>query len=379
MLFKSVVGQSEVKARLIQSVKENRVSHAQLFLGPEGSGNLALALAYAQYLCCEKKSDADSCGTCTSCIKYSKLVHPDLHFSYPVANTKEITTKAKSIDFIKHWRAAVLENPYLNLNDWYGFIGIENKQALITVEDASEIIRKLSFKSFESEYKIMIIWMPEKLRMEAANTLLKILEEPPAKTLFILVAEHQDQLIRTILSRTQIVKIPKLSDEALLQELTGHFDSSREEIKRIVHLSNGNYTEALHLIKKENSDNLFELFQQWMRLCYKRDHRGLLLWGEGMSKIGREKQKSFLGYALHIIRECLMLNYAAPELVFMDGEDLSFANKFKAFIHYNNGRLLSDKLNEAHYHIERNANPKILFMDLSLRISSLLQIKAGHV
>jgi DNA polymerase-3 subunit delta' len=376
MLFKSIIGQAHVKARLIQSVQENRVSHAQLFLGPEGSGNLALAIAYAQYLSCEKKQDDDSCGTCSSCIKYSKLVHPDLHFSYPVANTKEISSKAKSIDFIKNWRAAVLEMPYLNLNEWYEYIGIENKQALISVEDATEIIRKLNFKSFESEYKVMIIWMPEKLRTEAANTLLKILEEPPAKTLFILVAENHDQLIKTILSRTQIVKIPRLSDADLVQYLSAHFDNSSNDIKRIVHLCNGNCNEALHMVQKEQSNNLFELFQQWMRLCYKRDHRGLLLWGEGMSKTGREKQKSFLSYSLHIIRECLVLNYAAAELVFMDGEDLSFAHKFKAFIHFNNGQELSDKLNEAHFHIERNANPKILFMDLSLGISSLLQIKA---
>lgn len=375
MLFLEIAGQSAVKERLIQSVKENRVSHAQLFLGPEGSGNLALAIAYAQYLCCEQKLANDSCGQCSSCIKYSKLIHPDLHFVYPVANTKEVSAKAKSIDFIKYWRSAIEESPYLNLNQWYEHIGIENKQALISVEDASEIIRKLSFKSFESEYKVMIIWMPEKLRTEAANSLLKILEEPPVKTLFLLVAENQDQLIRTILSRTQIIKVGKLSDADLLQEINNRFEVSGEEAKRIVHLTNGNYTEALMMLQKNQSNDLFELFQQWMRLCYKRDYKGLINWGEVVSKIGREKQKNFIGYSLHIVRECLMLNYADASLVRMDGEDLSFAEKFKAFIHYNNSYLITERLNEAFFHIERNANPKILFLDLSLNISKLLQIK----
>ncbi len=375
MLFAEIAGQLAVKERLIQSVKENRVSHAQLFLGPEGSGNLALAIAYAQYLCCEQKQANDSCGQCSSCIKYSKLIHPDLHFVYPVANTKEVPTKAKSIDFIKIWRTAIAESSYLNLNQWYEYIGIENKQAIISVEDASEIIRKLSFKSFESEYKVMIIWMPEKLNQSAANSLLKILEEPPVKTLFLLVAENQDQLIRTVLSRTQIIKVGKLSDADLLQEINTHFEIPTEEAKRIVYLVNGNYTGALTLLQKDHSNDLFELFQQWMRLCYKRDYKSLINWGDGVSKIGREKQKNFIRYSLHIVRECLMLNYADAALVRMDGEDLSFAEKFKTFIHYTNSYQITERLNEAFFHIERNANPKILFLDLSIRISHLLQVK----
>ncbi|MFH1321736.1 MAG: hypothetical protein ABII90_13940 [Bacteroidota bacterium] len=229
MLFKEVIGQQSTKEQLIQTVKDNRISHAQLFLGPEGSGNLPMAIAYAQYISCEKRGDEDSCGICPSCYKYNKLAHPDLHFIYPVATTKEVPKDPTSAKFSDKWRQAISENPYLNLNQWYNQIDIANKQGIINAEDCNEIIKKLSLKTYESEFKVMIIWKPERLYHAAAPKLLKILEEPPQKTLFLLVAENQDQIIKTILSRTQLVKFRKIYDQDLQREMTTKFSLSEEE------------------------------------------------------------------------------------------------------------------------------------------------------
>jgi len=374
MLFKEIIGQHSVKQRLIQTVKDNRISHAQLFLGPEGSGNLPLAIAYAQYISCENKGERDSCGVCPSCVKYNKLAHPDLHLIYPVATTKEVDKNPISAKFIDNWRLAISENPYLNLNQWYEKIGIENKQGLINVEDCNEIIKKLGLKTYEAEFKVMIIWKPERLFHAAAPKLLKILEEPPQKTLFLLVAENQDQIIKTILSRTQLVKISKISDEELHKEIVEKYGLSGEEAAKVVHLADGNYSEALRLIKNDENEHFNTLmFPRWMRICFKRDVLEIMDWVEDISKIGRERQKNFIAYGLRIVRESLMLNYGDVGLVRLNGEELSFTNKFAPFINSSNAFQISDELNKAHLHIERNANPKILFLDLSLRFYEMLR------
>lgn len=254
MLFREVVGQQKLKQRLIQSVKENRISHAQLFVGAEGCGSLALALAYAQYVSCENKQQEDSCGSCTSCTKYQKLIHPDLHFVYPVATTKSVTKDPVSDDFIKEWRECILSNPYLGLARWYEAIGVENKQGIINKFESAEIVRKLNLKTFEADYKVMIIWLPEKMNHVAANKLLKMLEEPPEKTLFLLVAENTSLMLQTILSRCQLIKVPKIDSDSMLKALVAKHNISEPTANSISKIANGNFLVALETMDEQNQD-----------------------------------------------------------------------------------------------------------------------------
>ena len=372
MLFKDIIGQAVIKQRLVQSVKDNRISHAQLFFGTEGSGSLALAMAYSQYIVCEQKQENDSCGKCTPCIKIQKLVHPDIHFVYPIISSKEVEI---STDIITEWRAAFLDNPYMSLFQWYEFLGAENKQGIINVKESAEILHKLSLYSYESEFKIMIIWMPEKMPPPAANKLLKILEEPTEKTLFILVSENEDQMLRTILSRAQLIKINKISTQDMSLALQERNGLSQEDALKIVNLSDGNYNTAVRLmLENENSTFNFSNFQNWMRACFKFEASKILSFIDEMAGSGREKQKNFLSYALHIIRESLMMNYASIDLTKLQGDELDFVKKFSPFINAANGERITESLNKAHYHIERNANPKILFFDLSFKINELLNM-----
>lgn len=374
MQFAEIIGQEEVKERLIQTVKDERVSHAQLFFGLEGSGALAMAVAYAQFLSCLDKKAEDSCGECSSCIKYNKLVHPDLHFAFPVATNKDVTKEPVSNDFIYEWREAFLDNPYLNLFQWLESLGIENKQGLISVNESSEILKKLSLKTFEAEYKIMIIWMPEKMNNQASNKLLKILEEPPDKTLFLLVTQDQDQLLQTIISRTQLLKLRKLEDKEVADALVQRYSVSDKEALEIAKLSDGNFTRALSMIREsEGAAENFSAFQNWMRVCYKRDVAAALDIVDIVSSWGRERQKNFLQYGLNMVRECIMYNYSGAALVKLGGEQYDFASKFSQFINHNNCIQVTNELNKAHYELERNVNFKILFFDLSLKFFGLIR------
>ena len=372
MLFKEIIGQNEIKARLLRSVNEGRISHAQLFLGPQGSGSLALAVAYAQYICCSNKKEDDSCGTCSSCVKYNKLIHPDLHFVYPVALSKDVRV---STDVAKEWREAFLDNPYITLFNWFEQLEAENKQAVIGVEESGEILRKLSLTTYESDYKIMIIWQADKMNAASANKLLKILEEPPDKTLFLLVCESEDQLLRTILSRTQLIKIPKLTDEDITKALIERNGISPETADSTAHLADGNYAEALLLINEnENAAQNLASFQKLMRASLKFDPKAVLTWIDEVSATGRERQKNFLKYALHIMRESLMISYADTSLVKLGIEEEEFVKKFSPFIHANNVERFIEELNKAYFHMERNANTKILFMDLAFKFNELLNL-----
>jgi DNA polymerase-3 subunit delta' len=374
MQFRDVIGQRTVKLRLTNSVKENRVSHAQLFLGPAGSGNLAMAIAYAQFLVCENKGE-DSCGTCSACIKMNKMVHPDVTYSYPVA-PKEKISKPKSIDYAEDWRKAVLENPYMDFNDWVESLSIENKQGIISVEESADILRRLSLKSVESGYKIVVIWQPEKLHISAANKLLKIIEEPPEQTVFILVANDHEQIISTITSRTQLIKINRISDEEMLENLVSAHGLSREAAKKIVHRADGDYREALLLLSHDpQEDDDAQLFLDWMRNCLKSNVANIAAFSESMSKVGREKQKMFLQTALHIARECIVMNYADHTMVRMEGKEFEDFRRFSPFVNKNNAEQFVEELNKAHFHLERNANTKILFTDLSFTMNQLLQMK----
>lgn len=375
MLFKEIIGQNEVKNRLIQSVNEQRIAHAQLFLGAPGAGALSLAVAYAQYIVCTNRSKDDACGVCPACNKAAKLIHPDVNFVYPIALSKDVKT---STDLVTKWREAFLENPYLNLNQWFEFLDAENKQAIIPVNESAAILQKLSLTSYEGEYKIMIIWMAERMNTEAANKLLKILEEPPEKTLFMLVCENEDQLLKTITSRTQLVKIKKISDAELRSALMERFKLSSDEAMRISHLADGSYNEALQLMNQSESA-LFnvEKFQTLMRICFKFDAIKVVEWIDEMAAIGRERQKGFLTYALHMMRECLALNYAGMDMVKLEGPELDFVKKFAPFIHGGNVERMSEEINKAIRHIERNGAPKIIFMDLAFKLNELLNQKVN--
>jgi DNA polymerase III subunit delta' len=373
VLFKNIIGQEEVKKRLIRSVKENRVSHAQLFLGPEGSGKLALALAYAQYICCENKQEDDSCGTCRSCVKYEKIAHPDLHFLYPFAATKD---NPISKSWLPEWRKLVIENQgYISLADWYAAIGMETKQGIIYARDCDEVIKTLSLKTYESEYKIMVIWMIEKLFHAAAPKLLKILEEPPDKTLFLLVCENHEQVISTIISRTQMIKIPRIADIDLAHALTNLNGATPKRANEIIRVVEGNYLEARQLVSDMPDDSTFELLRDWMRLCYGNKVFELVDWVDNYSKAGREKQKSFLLNAIRVFRESMLVHTGKTELIRAEEQELDFATKFSPFINAKNTIQIIQEFNEAIFNIERNANPKIMFMDLSLKMTELLKVK----
>lgn len=380
MLFKEVLGQKKTKKELLHSVREGRIPHAQLFLGSRGSGNLALALAFAQYVACTNKQEEDSCGACASCAKHIKFAHPDLHFVFPVATTASVKSKPISKNFLAEWRLILEDNAYFSLFDWLKHIGVENKQGIISVEESAHIVKDLSLKPFESDTKVMLIWMPEKMNVQAANKLLKIIEEPPHKTLFLLVAESAENMLATVLSRTQLVKVPRYSDEEVLDFLQGR-GIEFSQAQMISALAEGNVNEALQLAEHtEDAQENALRFVQWMRLCFSalqvKDIDKLVQWSESMAKAGRENQKSFLLYASNVMRDALLKNYGVDAMMKMNVGGQNFTmEKFAPFIHADNCVEIIEELNMAQLHIERNANPKILFLDASFKIARLLHKK----
>ncbi|MFH1004991.1 MAG: hypothetical protein V1781_05800 [Bacteroidota bacterium] len=372
MLFQNIIGQSEIKERLIYSVQKNRVSHSQLFLGDAGSGALPLAVAYTQYILCKNRNEKDACGICPSCRKSNKLIHPDIHFVYPVALKKGDVEK--STDIVAEWRESFLENPYLNLSDWFSHLNAENKQPVIGVEESGEILHKLLLTTYEGEFKVVIIWMPEKMNISAANKLLKILEEPSDKTLFLLVTENEEQLLRTIVSRTQLVKVNRISDEEMRNTLMEKYNIERNEATRIVYLADGNFNAALKLLnqRQEENYNLIQ-FRQLMRICFNNDVIKAINQIEEIAKIGKEKQKSFLHYGLNILRECLIANYGDNSLMRIEGEELEFVKGLSTRIDGTLCKKLIDELNEGIIHIERNGNSKLVFTDLSLKCMKIIK------
>ena len=374
MLFKEVIGQQQVKERLIQSVKDDRIAHAQLFLGPEGSGALALAIAYAQYINCANQGDSDSCGVCPSCSKFQKLIHPDLHFVFPVATTKSISKDPVSDDFISQWRTLLLESPYFNLLQWYESIDVENKQGIISKNESQEIIRKLNLKTYEADYKVMIIWMPERMNIIAANKLLKMLEEPPEKTVFLMITENTGMMLQTILSRTQLIKVHKIDSADLYGYLKEHQSYPDQQLKDAVHLADGNYVKALQVLKSDE-DNSFNLdrFISLMRLCWTKDVLGLMQWCDSMIGLGRERQKNFLSYTLRMIRENFVMNCQVPQLALLTQKESDFSTKFFPFINQDNVHQMVDEINKAQYHIEANGSDKLIFLDMSLKLIKMIK------
>ncbi len=374
MLFSEVIGQDETKLKLKVSVKAGRIAHAQMFYGPDGCGSLPLAIAYAQYIACTGNRDEESCGKCSSCLKFSRLIHPDLHFVFPVNTTKKIVKDPVSDDFIPEWREFVLKDPYFQSGSWYDFIGIENKQGIISKKDSDSILRKLSLKSFESDYKFMVIWLPEKMNAAAANVLLKLMEEPPAKTLFLLVSEEPGLVLTTIASRTQQIKLSPISDEALKMAITNKFTLTETESNNAIRLANGSYIRAINAIQtsEENENNLKE-FVAIMRLCWTRNFPEINDWVEAMAGTGREGLKSFFEYSIRLVRENFILNVYQPKLVYMTKEEWNFAAKFHQFINGNNVIAIYDEMNKASADIERNGYAKIVLFDFALRLTKLIR------
>lgn len=380
MRFSAIIGQTGIKKKLIQTVIDQRVSHAQLFFGPEGNEKLALAIAYAQFINCTNRQFPndpaklpDSCGSCPSCLKYEKLIHPDLHFIFPVATTKKVKSKPKSINFIEEWRSFLLDNAFhVNLLEWHEQIGIENKQGIINAEDCNEIIHTLSYKSYESEYKVMIIWMVERLYHSAAPKILKILEEPPDKTLFLLVAEEPDQIISTIRSRTLQVKIPKLSIEDLSRYLEVTYGCNSREAGILARQSSGNLKLASgRAMKLEEDRSVFSTFRNWMLACHRNDITALVGIAGELGKIGRENQKNLLNYALSVVQSCGMAGVGHDSLVNFDGDELKFIKNISVFINRDNLAAFTELFNTALYHVERNAHGPTLILDTSFRAMRL--------
>ena len=374
MLFQEIPGLTSIKQRLLNAVKSDHVAHAQLFVGSQGSANLAMALAYATYLNCENRGEEDACGTCASCIKNQKYVHPDLHFVFPTAATTKIKREdAVSDKFLKEWRDFILKSPYGNVTDWSFHFGWENKQVIIPRTESRSIIQKLSLKSFEGEYKIMIIWMPELMNSSASNGILKILEEPPEKTIFLMVSSDANKLLTTILSRTQLLKVPAFDDDDLKTHLTTHLEIDDQKASNAAYMAEGNMRLGL-MLAEGDVDEVQAAFKDWMRLCYNWDFAAMSKMADGFQKGGKEYQKNILSAGTKVLRDTLV-NQFEPGMVRISEDEMDFVKKFgQVFTPEKIGEVIP-KLDEAHYHIERNGNPKIVFLDLSLNIAKIARAK----
>ena len=374
MQFKDVIGQESTRLKMIQAVDEDRIPHAQLLVGPPGNGKLALAVAFAQYINCTHKIENDSCGECSSCRKYARLIHPDLHFTIPVIKTAAID-KPTSGDYMAKWRPYFLENPYPQYQKWMQLIADENKQGAIYVDEARDLIRKLNQKSYEAEYKVSIIWLPETMNITCANKILKILEEPPEKTLFILISEAEEKLLSTIRSRCQLIRIPKIAEDDLRTALAPLAASSNTNPETIARLSQGNYFLALELIQNDELRKFnFLQFTLIMRNGYGRKLHEILNWSDEMASIGRVRQMSLLKYCGELLRENFLHNLKEPDLVYLDDQEYEFSKKFAPFINEKNVLLLFREFDSAYSDISMNGNAKLVFTDLGLKVSKLIRL-----
>lgn len=370
VLFSKVIGHAALKAKLIGNIREGRVPHAQLLVGPRGSGNLAMALGYAQYLLCENKGVVDSCGECPSCLQMAKLEHPDLHLAFPIFFTDKVKTCES---FLPDWRKEVLSEPYMDIEHWRDRLESENKQLRMGVDVAQEIQRKLSMKSFRGGYKVMLIWQPEQMDPAAANKLLKVLEEPEPNTVFLMVSSDPEQLLVTILSRSQLIKIPALPPEELAEVLGERFkELSRDEAMAIALRSEGDLLEAVDMANK-GEEELFVFFRDWLRACFRKEVVSAVDFGDGFQKLGRERQKSLVRYGLYLVRQCVLQWQGVTDLVRVLGQEQEFVQNFSKLLNERNADGIRRELETAHVHIERNANPKVLFMDMSYRMMGLLR------
>lgn len=382
MLFTDILGQNHIKAHLTKSADNGRIPHAQLFMGPEGCGALPMAIAYAQYILCNNIDGDNGTGNESCNLKFNNFSHPDLHFAFPVVTSNKAKRHPVSNHYIEEWRQLLNEQPYGNLFDWYKLLGVENKQGQIGVDEALEIVKSLSLKSYEGGYKVMIIWMAEKMNSACANKLLKLIEEPPNKTIFILIAEEEEQIINTIRSRCQILHFPRLSEDVIKEGLIKDYSLDATVAQKIAHQANGNYNKACDLVYHDSEDLQFEeWFVFWIRSAFKakgnkKAIHDLISWSEDIAKTGRETQKQFLHFCINFIRQALLLNYGAEDLVYLEPKSKNFKlENFAPFIHNNNILDISEEIQNAIYHIERNGNSKIILTDLSIKLTRLLHKK----
>lgn len=382
MLFENALGQKHLKNHLVTSADSGRIPHAQLFVGPEGCGTLPIAMAYAQYVVSKiHEKDSQAYDSCLH--KCATFTHPDIHFAFPVSNSDRVKSHAVSDNYLQEWRQFLSEQPYGNLFDWYRFIGIEKKQGQIGVDEAHDIVKKLSLKSYEGGYKVLIVWMAEKMNIAASNKLLKLIEEPPRQTIILLIAEDEEQLIGTIRSRCQILHFPRLPEDVIAKGLLEK-GLGAAQAQQLAHEANGNFNKALDLMNQDSEDLVFEKwFVQWVRSAFKAKGNkaaihDLILWSDELAKVGREVQKKFLSYCIHIIRQALLVNYSAPDLVYskihVDNFELK---KFAPFVHENNIQSIFKELETAMIHVERNGNSRLIFTDLSIKLTRLLHTKAS--
>lgn len=384
MFFSKVLGQEHIKNHLIQSANHGRVPHAQLFIGQEGSGTLVMAIAYAHYLLCNKNIGGSSENAEVNDSRFNAYNHPDLHFAFPVATNDKIKSHPVSNHFMEEWRELLREQPYGNLFDWYKKIGVDNKQGQIGVDEAQDIVKSLSLKAYEGGYKIMIIWMAEKMNAAAANKLLKLIEEPPNKTVFILISEDEEQIINTIKSRCQLLHFPPLAEEVIKNALIAQYQLQESVALKIAHQANGNYNKACDLVYQDSEDIQFEeWFIFWIRSAFKAKGNksavhDLILWSDDISKTGRETQKHFLQFCLNFFRQALLLNYNAFDLVYLEPKTSGFKlENFAPYVHDSNIVEICEEIQDAIYHIERNGNSKIILTDLSIKLTRLLHKKSA--
>lgn len=371
MFFHDITGQEEIKRQLVRSVKNGHIAHAQLFGGPEGIGKFPLALAYARYIQCTDRGETDACGKCPSCLKYNTLMHPDLHFVFPVFK-KDKTSYCD--DFLSQWREFIQENAYFNLQQWLLHINAGNAKGEIYVTESREIIRKLSLKTYESEYKIMIIWLPEKMNAECANTLLKLIEEPYEKTVFLLVSDQPELMLETIRSRTQQINMRPVSAADMVSALTRHYSLDLRDAETVAHIANGNFIKAMETIRLTEENKLyFDLFIRFMRLTYARKINELKGWTEEVAALGRSRQKNLLAYFQRMLRENYIHNIHRPELTYMNRYELDFSARFSPFIHERNVTGLMEEFEKAENDIDQNANARIILFDLALKVIMLLK------
>lgn len=375
MRFSDIYGLNEIKQRLIDSVKNSHVAHGQMFLGREGTASLALALAFATYINCEDKQDNDSCGRCASCVKADKLVHPDFHFVYPVFSIPKKDEDTIRGEVLSAWRDTMNTNPYLNLSDWAEKIDAKNKQCIISVDEGRGIIKYLALKSFEAEYKVVFIWLPELMNQSAANAILKILEEPPEKTLFMLVSQDAEKNLATILSRTQILKIPPYQEGDIESYLVDRKGLDAERAKKCAYLADGDLNKALKLTDEVEND-FQDYFRDWMRLCYTANFKEISDLSEEFQKTSKDRQKGLMQFSMNVFRELLIFHSGTEDLFKVSDTTKAFLEGFAKVVNAEKISSLVSKVNEAVFHIERNASPKMTFFDLSISISKILKAKS---
>lgn len=371
-----VIGQEEVWQRLTEMVREERLPHAIMLCGPQGCGKMALALAFASYLLCQNREGHDeACGECRQCKMLEKWGHPDLLFSYPTIKTPAMGSEHKPVseDFAEEWRNMISRSPYFNIEQWMTEIGAENQQAIITAGESDELNRKLSLKSSQGGYKVSVIWLPERMNIECANKILKLIEEPPSHTVFIMVSENPDNLLETIRSRVQRIDVKKTDNESIQKALVSKYGITEDDAMRVARLANGDWLTAVGELTadSENKDFLAD-FQSLMRLAYQRNVRELKRWSDNINSYGREKQKRFLTYFLRLIRESFMYNFQQPDLSYLTSQEEAFTANFARFVNENNILQINELANKAIRDISQNANGKIVFFDMALQMIVLL-------